>query len=82
MDVVAFEGDLVAFARDVERPVVVAVAGGGPVAAAVEFSIGYGDAGVAVVACYDVLAADAGDLGNVSQCQGLRWWLLDERTLT
>ena len=62
VDVVALEGDEVVGARQVERPVVVVVAGGGPVGVAVELVVGDGDAVGGAGAEDDHLAADEGEL--------------------
>lgn len=63
VDVVALEGDLVLRAGEVQCPVLVAVAGGGPVRGAVDFAVGDGDAAGGVLAEDDVLTADLGGLG-------------------
>ena len=61
VDVVALEGNQVVGARQVQRPVVVVVAGGGPVGVAVEVVVGDGDAVGGVVAEDEHLAADEGE---------------------
>lgn len=62
VDVVALEGNQVVGARQVQRPVVVVVAGGGPVGVAIEIVVGDGDAVGGVVAEDEHLAADEGEL--------------------
>ena len=56
------EGDSVALAGEVDAPVVVGVALGGPAGAAVDEVVGDGYAVVAAVAGDDVLATDEGSL--------------------
>lgn len=63
VDVVSFEGDGVLRAREVERPVVLVVAGGGPAGRAVDFVVGNCHAAGGGFAEDDVLAADEGGLG-------------------
>jgi len=58
VDVVALESDHVVGAGEVQGPVVVAVAGGGPGGGAVDFVVGDGDTVGGVVAENDVLTAD------------------------
>jgi hypothetical protein len=62
VDVVVFEGDGIACAGEVDAPVVVGVAFGGPAGAAVDEVVGDGYAVVAAVAGDDVLATDEGGL--------------------
>jgi len=64
VDVVVLEGDGVALAGEVDAPVVVGVALGGPAGAAVDEVVGDGHAVVAAVSGDDVLAADEGSLCN------------------
>jgi hypothetical protein len=58
VDVVVLEGDSVACTGEVDAPVVVGVALGGPAGAAVDEVVGDGYAVVAAVAGDDVLATD------------------------
>jgi len=62
VDVVVLEGDGVALAGEVDAPVVVGVALGGPAGAAVDEVVGDGYAVIAAVAGDDVLATDEGSL--------------------
>lgn len=83
VDVVALEGDEVGRARQVEGPVVVAVAGGGPRGLAVELVVGDGHAVGGAVAEDDHLAADEGEF--VVVCGGLalgRVWYLGGKVKT
>lgn len=65
MDVVLLEGDHVVAAGEVESPVVVTVAGGGPGGRAVNLVVGDGDTVRGAVAENNVLAADQGGLDVV-----------------
>lgn len=58
VDVVVLEGDLVVGAGEVQVPVVVSVAGGGPLALAVDVAVGDAHAARGVLAQDDVLAGD------------------------
>ena len=58
MDVIALEGDQVVGAGEVETPVVVAVAGGGPRGRAIYLSVGDSDAIRSLVSQHDVLTAN------------------------
>lgn len=62
VDIVALHGDHVGGAVQVDGPVVVAVAGGGPVGLAVDEGVGDGDAVVGFGPEDDVLATDARSL--------------------
>lgn len=64
VDVVVLEGDQVVGAGEVESPVVVGVAAGGPVGGAVDLAVGDGDTVGGAVAEDNVLAADerSGDM--------------------
>ena len=62
VDVVVLEGDGVALAGEVDTPVVVGVAVGGPAGATVDEVVGDRHAVVAAVAGDDVLATDEGSL--------------------
>lgn len=74
VDVVALQGNQVAGTVEVDSPVVVAVAGGGPVGLAVDEGVRDGDALVGFGAEDDVLPTDAGGLFSLvkEDCAGLK----------
>ena len=71
VDIVAFERDEIRGASEVESPVVVAVAGGGPGGGTVDDVVGDCDAVVGAVAKDNVLAANLGRLGVSAESQGM-----------
>lgn len=72
VDVVALHGDHVVGAVEVDAPVVVAIAGCGPVAFAVDVGVGDGNAVVGFGSEDDVLTTDAGGLCCVSDVWSMR----------
>lgn len=60
VNIVAFEGDLVVGACEIESPIVVSITRSTPAGLAVDLTVGYRDRSVCLVTCHDVHSADEG----------------------